>query len=177
MKRLVKTFFVLLPLSCLLVAFQTTQAQSTFHVDGIEGNDSFDGSRMGAGLFPAGAIHSIQYAVNKADSGDRIVIRAGDYTDQGVINPGDKDLTFVVLPRGNDSTVILDGLKVDAPDRILTLTNSLQAKNGSFVTNGDENDLTLAAGTLHVDGALSIGKGGVIEATRGKLTGNIPADF
>jgi hypothetical protein len=163
---------ILTSLLLLVLTAGVTKAQSTYFVDAIEGNDAFNGSRFGVGTFPAGAFFSIRYAVNKAESGDTIAIRAGDYTDQGVINPGDKDLTFMVMPRGSDQAVILDGIATDHSDRMLTLANGKQAPEGRFTTNGNEDDLTVEAGTIHVTGSLTIGKGGSVNQTSGTLSGN-----
>jgi len=160
-------------LAAVLVAgpSHSANAQSTFYVDIVTGNDAFDGSQSAVGLFPNGPIATLQLAVNKAESGDTIYIGAGDYSVHGVVKILDKDLRFLVMRRGADQTVVLDGLKLDNAERTLTLANSGQATKGKFMTNGDENDLTLIAGTLHIEGSLVIGEGGKVTEGEGSVTG------
>jgi|GEM_PF-3292067 len=147
-------------------------AQETHYVDSRMGNDAFDGSTFTLVSGLKGPFFSIRRAMAGATSGDTIAIRAGDYAREGQLEAADKDLTLLIFPNGKNHSVILEGLTLSHPDRILTLANSEQAANGRFVTNGDDDDLVLEAGTVHIAGGLAIGKGGTVKQTDGILSGN-----
>lgn len=155
----------------------TSQCAKTFYVDVNRGNDGFDGSRMDVMLFPQGPFSTIGMALNKASAGDSIVIVAGDYVKQGVIKPKTNSLTLLVQNwRGNDH-VLVAGFELDNPDQTLILDSVRKGSAETFVTNGDDDDLTLTAGTLNVLGNLVIGKGGKIVRKDGVLMGNPPTEL
>lgn len=167
-------------LSALIIAVawglmaQSGYAQQTHYVDARMGNDSFDGStfKLISGL--QGPFFTIKRAISKAKTGDIIAVRAGDYTREGVINVGDKQLTLLLFPMETSQTVLLDGMVMVNETGWLTLANSEEAANGVFLTNGDENDLALHSGTIHISGQLAIAKGGKLTRTEGTLTGSAP---
>jgi len=174
MSRSVLLSLFLLVFVAATIGVNTVHAQKTFYVDGNgPGNNSFNGSQMTAGLFPAGPLATIEAAMAKAKSGDTIVVRAGDYTSEGVINPDSVSLTFQVRPWRTDN-VLVAGFAVDDVRTTLTLAVERMESGGGFVTDGDEDDLALNAGTVDVTGELTIGKGGVVTQRDGKLTGKPP---
>lgn len=149
-------------------------AQKTHYVDARMGNDSFDGSTFAIVNALQGPFFTIRRAISKAEPGDVIAIRAGDYTRDGVISVGDKQLTLLLFPGESNQTILLDGLLADTEAGSLTLANSDEAENGVYQTNGDENDLTIQSGTIHVASTLAIAKGGKVSKTGGELTGAKP---
>ena len=151
-----------------------TYAQNTYYVDVATGNDAFDGSQMSVGLFPAGPFATINQAMTTAASGDTIVILAGNYTAQPVIDPANESFTLQVRTSGGNLNVNVAGFNADDAGRTLTLGVEAAGSGGAFVTDGAGTDLALTAGTVNVTGALTIGGGALVTRQNGSLTGNVP---
>ena len=147
-------------------------AQNTYYVDVATGNDAFDGSQMSVGLFPAGPFATIAQAMTTAATGDTIVILAGNYSAQPVVDPGNESFTLQVRTSGGNLNVIVAGFNADDAGRTLTLGVETTGSGGAFVTDGAGTDLALTAGTVNVTGALTIGNGATVTRQNGSLTGN-----
>lgn len=152
---------------------QSSAQSNTYYVDGNgPGNNSFNGSQLAVGTFPAGPWATITYALTQVDDGDTIVVLAGDYSGEAVINTvNGESITFTALNSGGNVQVIVEGFTADTAGDTYTLA---QSGTGVWVTDGDADDVTLTAGNVNVTGALTIGSGGTITRTAGTLTGTAP---
>lgn len=163
----------------LLAAFvgvgQSTAQSNTYYVNGNgPGNDGFDGSQMAVGTFPVGPFATITQAISVAANGDTIVILAGDYTGNGVLNSTDgESLTFTALNSGGNINVIVDGFNADNAGDTYTLA---QSGTGIFLTNADADELTLGGGSVNVTGGLTFASGATLtrSSSTGSLIGNAP---
>ena len=148
-------------------------AQSTYYVDAVAGNDAFNGGQMAVGGFPAGPFKTITQAITTAIDGDTIVILANDYTGNGVLTVAE-NLTLAVRTAGANSIVNVDGFTIATAAKTLVLADEAGGGAGVFVTNADADELTLTAGTVNVTGALTLSSGATVVRTNGALTGTAP---
>lgn len=148
-------------------------AQSTYFVDAVAGNDAFNGGQMAVGGFPAGPFQTITQAITTATDGDTIVILANDYTGNGVLTVAE-NLTLAVRTAGANSVVNVDGFTIATAAKTLVLADEAGGGAGVFVTNSDGDELTLTAGTVNVTGALTLASGASVRRTNGALTGTAP---
>ena len=165
-----------LPLVMLLAAFTfvgQVSAQNTYYVDNVAGSNTFNGSQMAVGGFPAGPFATLAQAITTATHGDTIVILANDYSGEGVLTVTE-DLTLQVRTSGGNVNVTFDGFTMNAATRTLTLADEAGGGAGVFLSNADGDELTLTAGTVNVTGALTFASGATVTRALGSLTGTAP---
>lgn len=164
-----------LPLVMLLAAFMSVgsaSAQDTYYVDLVTGDDNFNGSQMAVGGFPNGPFATIAQAVTTATDDDTIVILAGDYTGEGVLTVAE-DLTLEVRTSGGNVNLVFDGFTIATAGKSLTLAQE-DGSTGVFISNADNDAMTLTAGNINVTGALTFASGATVTRANGTLTGNAP---
>jgi len=164
-----------LPLVMLLAAFMSVgsaSAQDTYYVDIATGDNNFNGSQMAVGGFPNGPFATIAQAITTATDDDTIVILAGDYTGENVLTVAE-DLTLEVRTSGGNVNLVFDGFTIATAGKTLTLAQE-DGSTGVFISNADNDAMTLTAGNINVTGALTFASGATVTRTNGTLTGNAP---
>lgn len=162
-----------LPLVMLLAAFMSVgsaSAQNTYYVDIVSGNNTFDGSQMAVGGFPAGPFQTIAQAMTTAVDGDTIVILANDYSAQGVITPTE-NLTFQVQTSGGNTVITLAGITLATAGKTASFADAAGGGTGTYTVNGPIN---LTNGTVNFATAVTITTGQTITRGLGSLTGTAP---
>ena len=167
-KRLLQSFIRTTTIAAMIVFMGAglAQAQSTWYVSSTEGDNNNDGSQMenaGAGV---GAFASIGTALTAASDGDTIVVLAGAYVENVLL---DESVTLQAVASGINTDVAVTGtLELDD-----VLGATITSGTGLFSFSGD---VTLDAGTLTLaTGELELADGVTVTVEDGTMAGASPA--
>ena len=145
------------------------QASAQWFVDGVAGNDTFNGSQMAVGGFPNGPFKTIGTAITAAADGETITILANTYAE--AISTA-KAITFEVQTSGGNSVVTITSITyTGGATKTVTYTDAAGGGVGTFLLTAG---ITLTSGTVNFGTAVVVPTGQTITRTLGALTGTAP---